>query len=179
MELLVLRHAVAFPRDAKRWPDDTQRPLTVEGVKRARRAAAGLKRIAKRPALVLTSPLVRARDTATIFKQVAGWPEAMECEALAPGGALEDVLQALKRRAGKADGVAIVGHQPHLGHLLVLCLPGEARAEAFALKKSAVACLQFAGPPRAGQGVLIALFPPRALRKIESACAASREHDVR
>ncbi len=166
MELLILRHAIAFPKDAKRWPDDTRRPLTVEGVKRARRAAAGLKRIAKQPALVLTSPLVRARDTATIFKQAAGWPEAVQCGALAPGGAPEGVLETLRRRGAKAECVAIVGHQPLLGRLLALCLRGDARAEAFDLKKSALVRVQFTGPPRAGQGVLTALFPSRALRRI-------------
>ena len=74
MELLIVRHAIAFPRDAGRWPDDTGRPLTVEGVKRARRAAAGLKRIVKRPTLVLTSPLVRARETALYFPK--SFPES-------------------------------------------------------------------------------------------------------
>jgi phosphohistidine phosphatase len=69
MELLILRHAIAFPRDSKRWPDDAKRALTMEGAKRARRAAAGLKRMAKRPTLVLTSPLVRARDTAAILAE--------------------------------------------------------------------------------------------------------------
>ena len=166
MELLILRHAVAFPRDPKRWPDDSERPLTLEGVKRARRAAAGLRRIARRPALVLTSPLVRARDTATIFAQAAHWPKANECAALSPGGSPEEVLEVLRRRGAQADCVAVVGHQPHLGRLLALCLRGDARCEAFELKKSAVVCVQFQGPPRARQGALTALFPPRALRKI-------------
>jgi phosphohistidine phosphatase len=166
MQLLILRHAIAFPRDAKRWPDDSERPLTQEGAKRARQAAAGLKRIAARPALVLTSPLVRARDTATIFAQTARWPKAVECEALSPGGSLEAALEEVRRQGGKAECVAVVGHQPHLGRLLALCLTGNARSEAFELKKSAVVCLQFEGPPRAGQGVLTALLPPRALRKV-------------
>lgn len=166
MELLILRHAIAFPRDAKRWPDDNKRPLTAEGVKRARQAAAGLKRIAKRPTLVLTSPLVRARDTAGIFAQAARWPEAVECDALSPGGSLEAVLAALRRRGGKAQCAAVVGHQPHLGRLLALCLRGDARAEAFELKKGAVVCVQFEGPPHAGQGVLGSLLPPRVLRKL-------------
>lgn len=164
MELLILRHAIAFPRDPKRWPDDTERPLTMEGVKKARRAAAGLKRIVKRPALVLTSPLVRARDTAAIFAQAARWPEAKECEALTPGASPEAVFAVLRRRG--ADRVALVGHQPHLGRLLALCMRGDARSEAFELRKSAVVCLHFQGPPRARQGVLTALFPPGALRKI-------------
>lgn len=166
MEVLILRHAIAFPRDAKRWPDDGARPLTAEGVKRARRAAAGLKRIAKRPTLVLTSPLARARDTAAIFAQAARWPQAVECEALSPRGSLEGVLDALRRKGGKAECVAVVGHQPHLGNLLALCLRGDARPETFELKKSAVVSLQFEGPPRAGQGVLDWSIPPRILRKL-------------
>lgn len=167
MDLLILRHAIAFPKDPSRWPDDSGRPLTAEGVKRARRAAAGLKRIARRPELVLTSPLVRARDTAMIFKQAAGWPEAVQCEALAPSGTPEAVLETLRRRGAKAHRVvAVVGHQPHLGRLLALCLRGDTLPEAFGLKKSAIVCLHFDGPPHVGQAVLTALLPPRALRRI-------------
>ncbi|MGH8291531.1 MAG: phosphohistidine phosphatase SixA [Steroidobacteraceae bacterium] len=166
MELLILRHAMAFPRDAKRWPDDAQRPLTAEGVKKARRAAAGLKRLTGRPTLVLTSPLVRARDTATIFAQAARWPKAVECAALSPGASPEEVLEALRRQGGKLACVAVVGHQPHLGRLLALCVRGGARAGGFELKKSAVACVKFEGSPCAGQGVLTALLAPRTLRKI-------------
>ena len=166
VELLILRHAIAFPRDAKRWPDDTERPLTMEGVKRARRAAAGLKRIATRPTLVLTSPLVRARDTAAIFRQAARWPQAEHSDALTPGAPPEAVLEVLRRRGAKAGCVAVVGHQPHLGRLLALCLRGDARSEAFELKKGAVVCVRFEGTPRARQGVLTGLYQPRTLRRI-------------
>ncbi|HEY7887575.1 MAG TPA: phosphohistidine phosphatase SixA [Steroidobacteraceae bacterium] len=166
MELIILRHAIAFPRDAKRWPDDTQRPLTMEGVKRARRAAAGLKRITQRPSLVLTSPLVRARDTAAVLEQAARWPQAVECAALSPEGSPEGVLEALRRRGAKAECAAVVGHLPHLGRLVALCLQGDARSDAFELKKSAVVCLRFEGPLCAGQGVLQWSLPPRMLRKL-------------
>jgi phosphohistidine phosphatase len=167
MELLIVRHAIAYPRDATRWPDDTQRPLTAEGIRRGRRAAAGLKRIARRPDLILTSPLVRARDTAKIFSRGAHWPEAVECDALAPQGRLEDVLEALRRHGEKAVCAAVVGHQPHLGRLLAHCLRGEARPEAFELKKSAVACVQFEGAPAAHRGVLAWSLAPRILRQLE------------
>lgn len=166
MQLIILRHAVAFPRDPKRWPDDSQRPLTVEGVKRARRAASGLKRIIDPPARFLSSPLVRARDTATIFTHGARWPKAVECEALRPEAPAEDVLEALRDEFRKEECVAVVGHQPQLGRLLALCLPGETRSDAFQLKKSALACVRFEGPPQAHRGVLAALLPPRALRRI-------------
>jgi phosphohistidine phosphatase len=166
MELLILRHAIAYPRDAKRWPDDTQRPLTAEGGRRARRAAAGLKRIVKRPDLVLTSPLVRARDTAAIFTQAARWPKATACAALEPGRDPEEALAALRDPTAKAGLIAVVGHQPHLGRLLALCLRGEARGEAFELKKCAVLCLRFAGPPGAHRGVLEWSLAPRILRRL-------------
>ena len=166
MQVLILRHAIAFPRDVKRWPDDAKRTLTMEGAKRARRAAAGLKRVAKRPTLVLTSPLVRARDTAAIFAQAAHWPDAVECTALSPGGSPEDVLDALRRQGAKAECVAVVGHQPHLGRLLALSLRGAARGDAFELKKSAVACLHFEGSPSAHQGVLQWSLTPRVLREV-------------
>lgn len=167
MELLILRHAIAHPRDPKRWPDDAGRPLTAEGASRARRAAAGLKRIAGRPDLVLTSPLVRARDTARIFSQGARWPQAVECDALAPGRDPDEALEAVRRQAAKAERVAVVGHQPHLGRLLALCVRGDARAEGFGLKKGAVVCLRFEGPPRAHQGVLEWSLVPRILRQLE------------
>jgi phosphohistidine phosphatase len=167
LELLIVRHGIAYPRDAKRWPDDGRRPLTAEGARRARRAAAGLKRIARQPDLVLTSPLVRARDTAAIFTQSAGWPGAVDCDALTPGRDPQEVLEALRRNpAAKAERVAVVGHQPHLGRLLALCLRGDARCEAFELKKSAVVCVRFEGPPRPRQGALAWSLAPRILRRL-------------
>ena len=138
----------------------------MEGMKRARRAAAGLKRIVARPALVLTSPLVRARGTAAIFTQAARWPEATESDALTPGASPEAVLEVLRRNGTKVQCVALVGHQPHLARLLALCLRGDARAEAFELKKSAVVCVRFEGPPRARHGVLEWAVSPRILRKL-------------
>ena len=76
MDLLIVRHAIAFERDSRRWRDDGERPLSPEGMVRARKAAAGLKNIAERPQCVLSSPLVRARQTAAILTEFAGWPKA-------------------------------------------------------------------------------------------------------
>ena len=166
MELLILRHAIAFPRNAKRWPNDAERTLTMEGVQRARRAAVGLKRMAQRPALVLTSPLVRARDTAAIFARAARWPDAVECTALSPGGSPEDVLEACAARAPKPNA----SQSSAISHTLAGCsrylCGATARGEAFELKKSAVACVQFEGPPQRPSGrAQMALYPnPRALR---------------
>ena len=58
MELLVVRHAIAFERSPRRWPDDAERPLSPRGVARARKAALGLKRITAHPAQVFAGGVI-------------------------------------------------------------------------------------------------------------------------
>jgi len=166
MDLLIVRHAIAFERNVRRWRDDGERPLSPEGMVRARKAAAGLKHLAERPQCVLSSPLVRAKQTATILTEFAGWPKAVECPALAPDEAPDAAFAVLTER--KERVVAVVGHQPALGRLLAACLPAQVRGgvnpEAFELKKMGVALVSFPGQPRAGAGVLSWFVPPRILR---------------
>jgi phosphohistidine phosphatase len=162
MELLIVRHAIAFARSARRWPDDAERPLSPQGEARARKAALGLKRITQHPAQVLVSPLRRAQQTAAILTQLAGWPKAAECAQLLPGAAPEGLLALLARSRG--GRVAVIGHQPALGRLLAACLPGGVGAAAFELRKMGVVLLAFPGAARAGRGQLIWLLPPRILR---------------
>ncbi len=164
MELVIVRHASAFARDPRRWPDDRERPLTPEGVLRARRAAAGLGRILEPPERVLSSPFVRAVETAAILTTHAGWAQASPCTALAPEVPPEELLEAL--RAEPARRIAIVGHEPQLGRLLAQCLASAARPDALALKKPGVAFLSFDGAPRAGQATLCWLVSPSVLRAI-------------
>jgi len=162
MQLLVVRHAVAFERSATRWPDDAERPLTPEGAERARKAALGLKRIADPPARVLASPLSRAQETAAILTRLAGWPEASVCAQLLPGASPEELLALLARTRDRS--IAVVGHEPAVGRLLAMCLPGGVSATAFEMKKMGVALLEFPGAARAGRGRLMWLLPPKALR---------------
>jgi len=164
MDLLIVRHAIAFERDSKRWPDDRLRPLTPEGISRARRAAKGLERLVDRPQSLLTSPLTRAKQTAEVLSQFAGWPAAVECAALAPGESPTAVLEALRSQRQKK--VAVVGHQPGLGDLIAACLPGSAQARALELRKFGVALLKFTSVPRAGDATLRWLLTPRLLRAL-------------
>jgi phosphohistidine phosphatase SixA len=62
--------------------------------------------------------------------------------------------------------VAVVGHQPGLGHLLAACLLGGGGSLPIEMKKNAVACVSFAGPPRAGHAALKWLATPRMLRAL-------------
>ena len=169
MELLLVRHAIACEHNEKRWPDDGERPLSPRGVLRARRAAAGLKRIGLRPAQVLASPLLRTEQTAAILTRFAGWPKATSCPQLLPGGSGQELL-ALLARAHQPRAhewrIAVIGHQPDLGRLLATCLPGNVGSAAFEFRKMGVALIAFHGAPRAGHGELRWLVPPRLLRAV-------------
>jgi phosphohistidine phosphatase len=164
MDLLIVRHAIAFDRDRNRWRDDADRPLSPAGIRRARKAAAGLKKLTARPGRVLTSPLVRARQTARILTDVAGWPPADEVPELSPGEPALAVLELLSRE--RAQLTAVVGHQPELGHLLGACLLGGGGLLPIEMKKNAVACVSFTGRPRAGHAALTWLATPRMLRAL-------------
>jgi phosphohistidine phosphatase len=165
MELLIVRHAIACERNAKRWPDDAARPLSPRGALRARRAAAGLRKLAVRPGRVLVSPLERTQQTAAILSRYAGWPRAILCPLLVPGGSPQELLALLASTRG-ARVLAVIGHQPDLGRLIATCLPGSAGSAAFELRKMAVASITFLGAPRTGQGELRWLVPPKLLRAV-------------
>lgn len=161
MDLLIVRHAIAMERDAKRWPDDRLRPLSARGIARGNEAAAGLRRLTTRPALVLASPLLRAQQTAQILERYAHWPRAQASMALTPDAAPRELLGSLGRSA--AGCVAVVGHEPQLSALLGGCLPGDA-ASGFAFRKMGVALVRFRGRLRPGRGQLVWLAPPKLLR---------------
>jgi phosphohistidine phosphatase len=164
MELLLIRHAIAEARDARRWPDDGERPLSRAGQERATRAARGLRRLKVRPALLLCSPLKRARQTAAILALAAHWPRAQVCAELVPGGPLQQLLAYLATL--KASRVAIVGHEPDLSQLLQLCLDQPGTGLRMEFKKLAVVGLRFAHRPAPGAAQLLWLLPPRLLRAL-------------
>jgi phosphohistidine phosphatase len=160
VELLLVRHAIAFDRNVRRWRDDRRRPLSPQGVARAHKAARGLRRLSAAPVRLLASPLLRTYQTALILHESAHWPTPETCEALEPGRSPEEFLGLL---AGLADAsVAAVGHAPDLGVLLGSCLGGSHTA--FEFRKMGVARVHFRGRVRAGAGQLVWFMPPRVLR---------------
>ena len=161
MELLIIRHAIAFERDRRRWPDDAARPLTPAGIRRSRKAAAGLKGLCKAPDRLLTSPLIRAKETAQVLTEVARWPKAEIVPQLKPGKGAAAVLTLLAEDRGKR--IAVVGHEPDLSGLLAACLV-KGSALSIELKKCSAACLSFRGKARAGGATLKWLATPRMLR---------------
>ena len=166
MRLYLVRHAIAAEPDSKRWPDDRQRPLTAAGARRFKRRAAALADLIKSGGAVgrlITSPLVRARQTATLLHE-AGLPAAIEESVLAPGRTAARVLAVL--RAHDAQSIVMVGHEPDLGRLLAVCVAGPDVRLSLRFRKGGAACLSFSGAPRVGEATLEWLLPPKALRAL-------------
>ena len=110
MRLYLIRHARAGEAAT-----DQDRRLSVEGVEEATHLAHRLRDLGVRWDAILTSPLVRARQTADILRAAALAPRVDEVGELAPGGELADWLAVLGawRNGGRGD-LAAVGHLPSL-----------------------------------------------------------------
>jgi phosphohistidine phosphatase len=163
VELYLVRHAIAEERgDA--WPDDRLRPLSAEGIARMKRQAKGLVAVGATFDQILSSPLVRARQTAEILAdaypaapRIADWP------ALEPDRRPREALTGLREFARRTS-LALVGHEPHIGELLALLL-GVRHAVPF--KKGSVALVEVALlPPPPGSGELLWFLTPRILRRL-------------
>jgi phosphohistidine phosphatase len=139
VELHVVRHAVAFDKDPRVWPDDRLRPLTPEGEEAFGRAARGLRLLVPSVDILLSSPYVRSWRTAEILHE-AGWPPPSRCPALEVDRPPSDAVPVLRTYAEERS-VAIVGHEPHLGRLVSLLVTGDQDRIPLELAKGGAASL--------------------------------------
>jgi len=163
MRLYLVRHAIAGDPDPTRWPDDRMRPLTARGAKRFRRGARGLRRLGGASVdFLLTSPYTRARETAQILHEEAGWVSPTLFEPLGTSGPVTRITDALEpfRPAGS---IALVGHEPDMHALTSYLLSRDGRV-ASEWKKGAIACLALPSAFLPGEARLLWFLPPRALR---------------
>jgi phosphohistidine phosphatase SixA len=108
MRLFLVRHAHSDPGE----PDEL-RPLSARGRVEAREVGERL--AAVEPELVVSSPLLRARETAAAIAQAAGSPLRID-ERLAPGATADDLLAVVD---GTQASVVAVGHQPDCSEIAV------------------------------------------------------------
>lgn len=163
MKLYILRHGLAVERGAPGYERDADRCLTPEGREKMEQAARGMAALGLEFDLILTSPYVRARETAEIVAQVLGLSEHLEvCEALAPGGCRKDLFKRLKNCATD-EQVILVGHEPDLSELIGDLIAADPTC-AIELKKGSLACLSLARPCRPETACLEWLLTPKLLR---------------
>ena len=163
MRLYLIRHAIA--EEATDTKPDGQRALTAEGVKKFKQAASGMVKAFEEtaPALILSSPLVRARQTAAILAKAlekdGNAAPVKESAALDFPGDLQKLLA--EARAAKGN-VACIGHEPYLSEWVGrLCFMTAGGVE---MKKGAVAVIELA--ESGARGKLLQLLPPGILRKL-------------
>jgi len=161
VRLVVIRHAIAVPRGTSGY-EDADRPLTDRGVDKFRAAAAGLARVLDRPDAILTSPWVRARDTALLAARAWDGPGPIETESLTR----DDPKALAGDLARYPDGatVALVGHEPYLSSLLSRLL-GSGAPDRIEFKKGGAALVEIEKDLASG-GHLIWFLPPRILRAL-------------
>lgn len=164
MELYVIRHGIAEERDPN--VDDAQRQLTDKGRQRTHQAAVGMARVLSRPSVILSSPKLRAQQTATIVGEVFD-TQVQILDDLASESP-DRIFAELHRRS--ESRLAIVGHEPTLSELIeMLCTKGTAHGF-IEMKKAG--CIVLDAPidqsPRPGNGKLISSLTPRMLRALAS-----------
>jgi phosphohistidine phosphatase len=158
VEIYVIRHADAVALGEEGISDDAGRPLTPTGYAQTKRLADGFKKRGVVPSVIITSPLLRARQTAEgIAQQIPGpTPAVRVCEDLSPGGKRRKIARYLRELG--SDVAVLVGHQPDLGEL-VGWLSGSKKIE-IDMAKAGVALVACDENPGKGCGRLVSLVGP-------------------
>jgi phosphohistidine phosphatase len=166
MDIILVRHAEAGSRDPNSWPDDGARPVTAEGRKKHIAVAKAMRQMGIEFEFLVTSPLVRARETAEILAEMFGWNEPpQESPALGPDCTTAGVVKLLAKFPPTAT-VCLVGHEPSFSQLAasLISKSGDASIE---LKKSGVIGIAFDGAAAVGAGRLKYLWRPGQLRRVK------------
>jgi phosphohistidine phosphatase len=161
-ELYLIRHGIA-EEQGEAWPDDAKRPLTEEGISRVRKSARGLARLGVVFDAILTSPLVRTRQTAdALASAFSVRPHIVAADSLAPGGTYQAVLADLEKHPRRSR-IALVGHEPGIGELASR-LSGARHPLQF--KKGAACRIDVDALPPTGPGTLRWFLTSRIMRSI-------------
>jgi phosphohistidine phosphatase len=164
MDCVLLRHGIAVERDE--WEgSDTDRPLTEHGAKRVAQVVAGLNRLDVQPTHVLSSPLIRAVETAKIAHSSLQVRAAVQIvDELLPD-APPDRLLSILRDLPPESCVLCIGHEPHLGTAASVLLSGRASAS-FPLKKAGACLIEISTPVKPDRGILRWWLTPGQLKAI-------------
>jgi phosphohistidine phosphatase len=158
MDLYLIRHADALPLGEGGIQDDAERPLSETGVAQCAPLAEAFARRGVHLDQVVTSPLLRARQTAeAILQHLPSPPPLHLCDHLAPGGRRRKLTRFIRGLEGTSLG--LVGHMPDLA-LFAAWLIGSKKAQV-EIAKAGFACVRFESRPDKDLGVLISLLPPQ------------------
>jgi phosphohistidine phosphatase len=164
-QIYIMRHGIAQERGGQDASDDAQRKLTPEGREKTREIAKGLKRVGFAVDWIVTSPLVRALETAEIVRDTLKLDAPFEhCDALRPGLNAAELMKFLSKRPERKR-VLLVGHEPDLGFLAASLL-GAGDETNLAFKKGGCCLIAVEQLPPRSPGELVWWLAPRVLRAL-------------
>ena len=166
MIVYLVRHGIAIDREDPNSPPEVERYITREGIKKTRDVAKSVHLLGIKPGSFISSPYVRAMQTAEIFADVFGFEPSKIRQSvhLKPGA---NPTEFTKEIAGlKAREIICFGHAPHMDQLISHMVG--ARSLITALKKAGVACVEM-GSVSGGKGNLQWLVSPKLLRRLDLA----------
>jgi phosphohistidine phosphatase len=159
VEIWILRHAKA--EEAGPAMRDEDRALIPGARRKMRLAARAIADLEPKLDAILTSPLLRARQTAEPVARALGQrDDLIETEALSPGADPREILREIEKR--RLTRALVVGHMPHLGRLLGYLLTGRS-GTVIEIKKGALARIEFEGETPEPPGTLTLLLTSKAL----------------
>ena len=162
MELFFMRHAEAEPRD--RYREDHQRPLTDTGRETQCHVARALLPVLHPLDALLSSPILRARQTADIVAEALQFTGAIEETNILGGNCTVGAVLALLQGYPRNARLLCIGHEPDMSHLSAVLLDSQGHST-LAFHPGSVVALTFRGHPEPGRGILrFFLCPADVLR---------------
>lgn len=163
MQLYIVRHGIAIDREDPKCPPDPERYLTEEGVEKTKQVARGMAALGIMSGLFLTSPYVRAAQTAEIFASALDYAKQKirQTDLLLPGAEPSLLFRELAKDK-QASSVFLFGHAPQLDDVIATALGSKKHITT--LKKAGVALVELKriSPPI---GMLVWLAIPKLLRR--------------
>jgi phosphohistidine phosphatase len=159
MEILLLRHAKAEPHGLP--GGDSERALIPKGLEQARRAGTYLRMASLLPEIILTSPLLRAKQTAEAFSEAAHLPGPVVQSWLSIGMHPDIALRELAAFT-EFKRVCLVGHEPDFSSLIAWVTNGEGGA--VEIRKGSLSLIELKPPSRAG--ILRFVIPQRMMQPV-------------
>ena len=170
MTIYFLRHASAGQPKKGNPEKDAKRALDPDGIEQYRYIGSALAALDITVEALLSSPLKRATQTASLVGNEIGYDGKMQLEAaLRPGAGFED-FRALLAKYAKCEAIMVVGHNPNLSEFLSLLISEGQSDSAVDLKKGAVARVEMRGK----SGTLEWLLTPKSVRTILASAAGKK-----
>jgi phosphohistidine phosphatase len=125
MNVFILRHGLAVEPGSAGFAKDADRPLTAKGERKLWKIGEAIEELEICFDWVLSSPYVRARQTAEIIAEALGVSKKLEfCEALTPAGSPAKLIETVDAQTPPPENVLLVGHEPYLSELISLLISG-------------------------------------------------------